>query len=700
MTPPAVRLAVAAALLLAACSAPPAPGPLAPVTLESLLAEMVDRDRLARLPEPPHDCRQASSYDRATVSRDAPGWYANADRSHFLRSESRAGRTEHVLLDVRGPGAVVRFWATWAGAGDQPFSNGTLRAYFDGADEPALEGPIRDLLSGGALAGPPLSQSVPPGAAQDVRGHDLYLPLPFARGLRVSYESPVPLVPGAPSGEALYWQITYRKYAEGTAVESFSHAVLQRARAALEAAQAALAEPGAGFPQAERHASRFPLAAGASHELLLAGPAAIRRLDIRPVADDAAQARRSTVLELEFDGERTAWCPLDAFFGTGYLGHELRTWFVSGGPSGGEALWVMPFEREARVRVHNLGALPVAVDLQVDVTSWSWDERSLHFHATWRELHRVPTQTGKDAADLGAFDARYVAIEGEGLYVGDTLSVFNGAAAWWGEGDEKIFVDGEAFPSHVGTGTEDYYGYAWCRPEPFSAPFHAQPTGAGNFAPGLSVCGRWRALDAIPFRRSLDFDMELWHWARTRVNWAPATFFYARPGASCDVAPDPRAASRKVARAREDVVEIPRVPGALEGEALDVVAETGGGHMVQDDTAFGWSGAQQLWWVDARPGDRLELAVPCARSGRYRIFARLTRARDYGIVRLQLAGRELAAELDRYHETVEVDELDLGVVELRAGRNLLVVEMVGSNPRAEPRHMFGLDCMRCEPVAD
>lgn len=32
---------------------------------------------------------------------------------------------------------------------------------------------------------------------------------------------------------------------------------------------------------------------------------------------------------------------------------------------------------------------------------------------------------------------------------------------WWGEGDEKLFVDGEKFPSTFGTGSEDYVGYAW-----------------------------------------------------------------------------------------------------------------------------------------------------------------------------------------------------------------------------------------------
>ena len=32
--------------------------------------------------------------------------------------------------------------------------------------------------------------------------------------------------------------------------------------------------------------------------------------------------------------------------------------------------------------------------------------------------------------------------------MGDTLCIVNPVKAWWGEGDEKIYVDGEAFPSH------------------------------------------------------------------------------------------------------------------------------------------------------------------------------------------------------------------------------------------------------------
>ena len=66
-------------------------------------------------------------------------------------------------------------------------------------------------------------------------------------------------------------------------------------------------------------------------------------------------------------------------------------------------------------------------------------------------------------------------IEGQGQLVGTLLNVENPpGAAWWGEGDEKIYVDGERFPSLFGTGTEDYFGYAWSTPERFAHAYHAQ----------------------------------------------------------------------------------------------------------------------------------------------------------------------------------------------------------------------------------
>jgi hypothetical protein len=593
------------------------------------------------------------------------------------------------MMDEDGPGAIVRIWATWHGPGGGEFSDGTLRVYIDGQDQPAIEGPASKVIDQGLLAGPPLSEGVSPETPYAQRGHNLYLPIPYAKHCKVTYSTDVPVDIGAKTGEALYYQINYRTYNRGVDVESFSMHRLATAKEVVDAVNRALAD---GAPTAGDDWSKVAIAAelpaGASSEpIRIAGPAAVRSLECRLEADDLEQALRSTILEIVFDDERTVWCPIGDFFGTGYKHSRHQTWYTRVSDDGAmSCAWVMPLERNAVLRFHNVGAQPVrVVDGVLRHSPWQWDDRSLHFCAAWRQLTEADTRGKKDMTGQDAFDVNYVTVRGRGVYVGDALTICNGAAAWWGEGDEKIYVDGETFPSHFGTGTEDYYGYAWCRPEYFSSPFHAQPQGGGNLAGGYSVNSRFRSLDAIPFTKSIQFDMELWHWAGTKVNYAPTTFWYARPGATSNVEPDPATAARPVARVRTDLVPVFRAAGAVEGESLKVIENTGGK----------WSGDAQLWWIDGNVGDKLVLEFPAETTGRRRVLANVTKAADYAIVQLSVNGAP-AEKLDRFHDTVAHDLVDLGACEIKEGSNRLVVEIVGANPKAIPRRMFGLDYIKVE----
>ena len=114
-------------------------------------------------------------------------------------------------------------------------------------------------------------------------------------------------------------------------------------------------------------------------------------------------------------------------------------------------------------------------------------------------------------------DWNFIDIRGQGVFVGDAWTVLNIQGSWWGEGDEKIYVDSawdQGFPTHFGTGTEDYYGWAGgevpTRQDEFSAPFLANARVGGwmGARPGFNICTRTRSLDAIPFTQRLVFDME------------------------------------------------------------------------------------------------------------------------------------------------------------------------------------------------
>jgi hypothetical protein len=667
------------------------------VTLDSLLDEMTDRSVLARLPQPAYTCRQASSYDRDAKAPGEPGWFANWDRSQFVRIEKTGDRTEYVLMDEAGPGAVVRFWATWHGPRNedgklQPFTNGILRVYLDGNSKAAIEGPIAEILDGGGLVEPPLAQGVSPETPYANRGHNLYLPIPYSAHCKITYETAAMVDRGAKAGEALYYQINYRTYAKGTAVRSFSVDQLEKVKTKLGRTQQRLLSSGvAAELNSVSPSSR--LEPGQDLLTTIRGPAAIRSLSVKLEAENLAQALRSTVLEIKFDGTRTVWCPVGEFMGIGYELAPHRTFYTDVSEDGTmTCYWVMPFEKSLDLALHNLGEQTVTAHCEILRDPWKWDERSLYFHASWRQLTQVDTQGDKDMTGKGAFDVNYVTVQGQGVYVGDTLTIFNGANAWWGEGDEKIFVDGEAFPSHFGTGTEDYYGYAWCKPAFFNAPFHAQPCGRGNLKMGFTANSRYRALDAIPFDESIQMDMELWHWRGTKVNYAPSAFWYARPGARWNVEPDPASAVLPVS-----IAQVFRVPGAIEGEKLRIVEKTGGITEIQDTGQFGWSDDQQLWWRDGKVGDRLVLEFHVKKTGMYRVVANLTKAVDYGIVKVGVDG-EPPKEFDRFHDAVKHDSLELGTFKLVKGPHRLVVELVGVNEKAVPRYMFGLDYLQLHPA--
>lgn len=665
-----------------------------PITFSSLLEEMVNRDALAQFPEPAYTCKQFSSYDRHSDTPDSPTWWANMDRSYFLGTEEKAGKKEYVLMDTAGPGAVVRFWATWHGPSGKPFTNGILRFYLDGSEKPAIEGPIQSVLDEGMLTGAPLSEGVSPQTQYGQRGHNLYLPIPYARHCKITYQTDAPVDEGAHQGEALYYQINYRTYAAGTAVQSFSMDQLETAKSVLAETQKKLAEsvrPDAASLKDITMIKELP--AGKTVVLEAKGPAGIAAFIVKLKADNLPQALRSTVIEMAFDGNTTVWCPAGDFFGIGYKGKPYKTWYTEVAEDGTmSCYWPMPFERSAVITLHNLGDQAVQVEkLQAKTKPWTWDNRSMYFHAAWKQWTKIQTCTNSRTTDQGAFDLNWVKVAGQGVYVGDSLVVFNGAAAWWGEGDEKIYVDGETFPSHFGTGTEDYYGYAWCRPEYFQSAFHAQPCGDGNMDGGFSVNVRYRALDAIPFTTSLQFDMELWHWAKTRVNYAPTTFWYARPQATSNVQPMPEEARNKVALVQEDVVEIKRVKGALEGEAMQIRQKTGGKTELQSGAQFDWSGNKQLWWIDAKEGDMLTLDFPVDKPGLYALTAALTKAKDYGVISIALNGKPLTEKLDLYNPSVITEEIALGTCQLKQGVNQLEVKIIGSNPEAIKRNMFGLD---------
>ena len=524
-----------------------------PVTLNSLLNEMVDRSALTRICDPPYLAKAATSYDRESKINDpadglyvetngrdwGKGWFANRDFNQYIRTETVDGRTERVLMDDQGPGAIVRWWATGK-------NDGTIRIYLDGASEPLVAMQPTELVGGSGLAAEPFSFRT---SGEDVeprlRGHDLYLPIPYQKRCKVTWE-----------GRVSYYQIGYRKYPPGTKVNTFAMDQREEARETMERVAHQLTEGSTAVSGETVGRADVVLAPEESTTVKLTEPGAITRLLVQLAAADYQQALRSTVVTMTFDGERTAWIPVGALGGVGYSAEKNDTFYVKVDPTTGtvSSYYVMPFQESAAITLTNYGKQDVTLKrFELTVDDYQWTDRSLHFNATWFELRNISTQNRSDL--------NYVTVKGAGRYVGTSITIFNTCTlpndqTWWGEGDDKVYVDEEAFPSIFGTGTEDYFGYAYCRPQRFHTPFISQPRGEGNKKWGYSNNNRYHLLDDIPFNTSLQFDMEIWHPFRKNMNYAAATFFYARPGATCNISPNVDSVRHKIALHRDDVISV------------------------------------------------------------------------------------------------------------------------------------------------
>jgi len=485
-------------------------GQAAPIGMAELLREMVNLERLTTLPSPHYINRQFSSYDRASRIENGRkvNWFANGDAGHYLRDERRNGEVEHVMMDAEGPGVITRIWSA------NP-DNTRIRIYIDGATEPTFEADFLALTTGRV---PPF---IAPFSHRLANGANLYFPIPYARHCKVTH-----------TGRGIYYHINYRTYPKGTPIRSFSVGELQALGPEIERIAAVLSDPDRLNLRPNRTASLNLKPGEGSNIFKLSGPAAIRFFSVKLNVENLENSLRTAHLQIWFDGAGPQIdCPLGDFFGTApganpYV--SLPCTVTKDGEM--RCRFVMPFAKTAVVRITNCGTVPLRGTVSLAVRPYRWTSNSMHFYVRWRMDFDVPTRPFKDM--------RWVEVTGRGRYVGTALAITNPWTDWWGEGDEKIYVDGENFPSHFGTGTEDYFGYAWGSPQLYTHAYHAQPRcdGPGTFGHNSEV--RWHIFDDIPFTKSIIFDLELWHWKVGRVPaYTRTAYYYARPGAKDDHEP-------------------------------------------------------------------------------------------------------------------------------------------------------------------
>ncbi|MDR1368840.1 MAG: DUF2961 domain-containing protein [Dysgonamonadaceae bacterium] len=489
------------------------------ITIESLLDEMVSVEEQASFPDPFYVCLQESSYDRKSVSPGTSGWFANNDGFGVISVDTVDGRIEKVMFDEMGPGVITRIWITTID------KRGTWRFYIDGDNTPALIIPAYDLMRldvpglGRGLIQPHTSYT-PEGKG----GNTSFLPVPYAKACRITFEDE-PGVRPTPK----YYQINYRKYPKNTPVESFSHDVARRAKMKIRDIDSRLLNPELSKSGKISEATKLLGASDSLCLILPEGENAVYEITFNiHVADTGqyGQLMREVVFVAEFDGKQTVCVPLSDYSGGGAGAPYVDSWYLSSDGKGNVvSRWLMPYKKTAAVKLLNLSSATVNTGMRVNVSPLKWHKRSLYFHASWRHEEGIYIHNNPEEDDKCA-EWNFATIKGRGLYKGDLLSLYNHAPRWYGEGDEKIWVDRDAFPSHFGTGTEDYYNSSWAPVVPFHTPFGGAPRADRDDSHGYNAFFRTRNLDGIPFNEKFKFDIEMLGWDSGYVDYATTIYWY------------------------------------------------------------------------------------------------------------------------------------------------------------------------------
>lgn len=600
-----------------------------PITTGTLVREMVDLNRLAEFPDPAYKTVQFSSYDRRSDRPGGPHWYANADGfgkepipnfQAVLQAPGEDSIGEYLVCDVKGPGAIVRGWTAAI--------NGQIRMYLDDAEQPVYDGSADDFFRR-LYRTYAEAQEIDPALFDDgfEQRNAVYCPVPFAKRCRVVWTGDV--------NKVHFYHLQIRQYASGTAVTTFAPADLKTYREDMAETARILKDPENEWqPQSVFPPVRLEenmLTKRSKTLLELEGPGVLEQLSLRAYSGDMEAALRQVVLEIICDGSPwgQVYCPIGDFFGAGPGINPYDSLPMTVRGAGRMTCrFVMPYKESLKIVVHNRTAKTLEVKGTAWVDEYEWnDGTSMHFYARWQIDH------GLMASNVRVQDIPFLLAHGRGSYVGSAISLLNpspvphGVGSWWGEGDEKIFIDDDRTPSTFGTGSEDYFNYAWGSPDLFDHAYCGQSRNDGPANRGFVSNFRWHVLDDLPFHERIAFYMELFsHENVENFVFARTAYFYGRPGIVDDVVPFTPDDARKL--------ELPPVwwpfprggaTNAVFHQAEDLIDQSTAD--IAMSRAPLWSNGSLCIWRPQELGEKLTIPITIPEDGTYiiRITAGLSR---------------------------------------------------------------------------
>ena len=261
------------------------------------------------------------------------------------------------------------------------------------------------------------------------------------------------------------------------------------------------------------------------------GPGCIQQIWMTPTGN-----YRHTIIRIYYDDQDqpSVECPIGDFFASAYTGFDvfaqISSLCVCVNPGNAfNCYWPMPFRKRFRMTMENVGFDAMSIYYQVNYALNDVPEDAAYFHAQFRRTNPLPYKEVYTIVD---------GIQGKGHYVGTYMAWQMNNDRWWGEGEIKFYLDGDAapalsdgkivagstgFPTICGTGTEDYFcgSYNFENKEtgqyqeyttPYAGVAHVRrPDGTYKANLRFSMY-RWHVADPIRFEEDLKVTIQALGW--------------------------------------------------------------------------------------------------------------------------------------------------------------------------------------------
>ncbi|MBQ4556745.1 MAG: DUF2961 domain-containing protein [Clostridia bacterium] len=650
-----------------------------------------------------------TSYDRKSQYVDGKytNWRANGDGSNVIGTTEDGG---HLIADITGAGFISRIWSATSGPGH-------VKIFIDGEEEATIDLAFADFFN--CTSEPFVYSNLV--YEDSARGKNNFVPITFNESCRV-----VAYGGFGDDGWGKYYHINYTLFPENVTVESMPDAFSNEQKAALEEINTFFGEGIGTNPEGCQDAAfeTFTVSKDAPAVKTITGKGAISGLlvkidslgDVYANSKRAVDALKNLRIRIYWDGETvpSVNSPLGDFFASSYGFTYVRTLLL--GVRDDRTFYnyyYMPYLKEAKIEIYTVGDSAETVSLSVNVVENTVHEDDMMYFGALFNLGGYHSDALIDgeyntAAERNP-DYHFITVNGAGRLVGLTLHhnktidgvdpLSHPGNPWWGEGDEKFFIDGEKFPSWFGTGTEDFFGYAWCSPLLFTKAYHAQSycEGSSNSI-GNRVVTRIMMGDSIPFDERFEGYIEKYY-TDEYTKYSFTSYFYRAKGGTVEGINYDDSAVLDYYQPDDSG------NGLVEGENLYVEAINSANgyidHQPMVSYSPAWSRDTQMYCGGFTVGDSIDFTLPAPSDGEYMLLASFANAVDFGILQASVNGTSVGTPVDTYGKIVAADYLtELGKVTLTEGyTNTLTFEVTGKNASAT-NYRFGIDFVLLVPVSE